>query len=403
MSNMKNIAIINTNDWGSTGKIAFGLLDNFKQRGYKAIFCYGRGKRTKSEPTFKFNFDIEVYIHYFLYRLTGRQCIGSRFATKRLIRRLKQESIDTIYAINLHGYYLNEELFLKYIAENDIRLVYIMADESPFLGMCTYHHSCENYKNRCVNCPRKKGWTKVIQPKSAEMAYDIKERYYTAIEHSCFVAPEFVINKAVKSPLMFGKKLEILDEAIDTDFFSPKDTTSLRKELSIEESKIVIVCVAPLSYTRKGVCYFIEAARKLEHDDRFVFLHVGYDRSDRTGLPKNLQVFSPIYDQSRLSLFYSIADLFVFPSTNDTMPNACLEALSSGSPLLCFDISGMPYILDETVGTLVEARNVDQMVEVISRTPHKSQETINRCREYALKRYNNKEYAAKLIQIGESL
>lgn len=400
---MRNVAIINICDWGSTGKIAFGLLNNFQQHGYKALFCYGRGKRLKSKSLFKFNFAIEVYLHYFLYRLTGRQCIGSRFATKRLIRRLKQEEVDTIYAINLHGYYLNEEIFLKYIAGNDIRLIYIMADESPFVGMCTYHHSCENYKIRCVNCPRKKGLSKYIQPKSAEFAYSIKDRYYSLIRKAYFVAPEFVINKARKSPLMFGKNLGILDEAIDTDFFSPKDTTSLRKELSIDDSKIVVVCIAPLSLERKGVRYFIEAARKLENDDRFVFLHVGYDKSDRTGLPGNLKVFSPIYDQNRLSLFYSIADLFVFPSTNDTMPNACLEALSSGSPLLCFNISGMPYILDETVGTLVEARNVGQMVEVIKKTTKKTPEIINCCREYALKRYNNKEYAAKLIQIGESL
>lgn len=397
---MRNVAIINTCDWGSTGKIAFGLQSNLKSAGYTAIVCYGRGERDNTEDRFCFDSKTEVYLHALKNKLIGRQGTGSTMATKRLISRLKSMNIDTVYAINLHGYYLNEELFLNYIAEEDITLVYIMADESAFLGKCTYRSGCTNVVNGCKNCPQTNGLGKIIQPDSAERSFMVKKDAYSKIKKSAFMGPQFVIDAAQESPLLKGQNLVPLDEAIDTTFYSPKDTSALKMELGIADDKVVLVCVAPMSYERKGVRYFIETARALENKDKYVFVHVGYNVKDRTNLPSNLIALDPIYDQERLSFFYSLADLFIFPSLHDTMPNACLEALSAGSPLLCFNTSGMPYMMDDTVGYLVEPRNVEQMVEVVLQTEKKTDEIVKACREYALKRYDNRVYAKKLIDIA---
>lgn len=108
-------------------------------------------------------------------------------------------------------------------------------------------------------------------------------------------------------------------------------------------------------------------------------------------------------DQSLLAQYYSLPDLFLFPSVQDTMPNACLEALSSGTPLLCFNISGMPYIANESTATFVEPRNIDALVEAILHTKKKTEETINICRKYALERYDNEKYNEKLLKLINSL
>ena len=194
-----------------------------------------------------------------------------------------------------------------------------------------------------------------------------------------------------------------MDEAIDVKVNTPKVTTSLRRELGIKDEQIVIGCVAPFSYPRKGVKYLVEAARRLENDSRFVFVQVGYDVKDKSGLPKNYIPIGYVSNQEVLTQYYSLADLFVFPSLLDTMPNACLEALSCGSPLLCFNISGMPYMADDTVMTLVESMNVDQMVEVIKNTKRKTRETIDACRNYAIKRFDSQKYYEKLESLMNSL
>lgn len=400
---MNDVAIINTCDWGSTGKIAKGLQAYLKSKGKKVLFCYGRGEKRNDSEWYRFCSPVEIGFHYFDYRLTGRLNGASKTATKRLIARLRQIGIKEIYLVNLHGYILNEKLFLNYLVKDNIRVVYIMADESAFLGNCTYRSGCEDYKNNCKNCRKIKGLAKILFSNNSEKAYRVKWDAYRKINQITFLGPEFVIMAAKTSPLLEGKRLEIVDEAIDISVNTPKETTSLRKELGIKNDQIVIGCVAPFSYPRKGVRFLVEAARILENDTRFVFVHVGYDVKDKTNLPQNYIPIGYVKDQEVLTRYYSLSDLFVFPSIQDTMPNACLEALACGTPLLCFNISGMPYMADETVMTLVESENVEQMVEVIKRTNRKTQDTIKTCRNYALTRFDNQKYYVKLESIMNSM
>lgn len=399
---MDNVAIINTCDNGSTGKIALGLMNYLKKQTRKVLFCYGRGKKCNNDERYRFCNPLDVYTHYAHTKLFGQLNASSTIATKRLIKRLRQKNVKEIYLINLHGYILNEKLFLQYLIKDGIRVVYIMADESAFLGNCTYRLGCEEYKNGCVNCKQISCFARNICRASAN-AYAIKKSLYNQIENIAFVGPEFVILSAKTSPLLNGKRLEIVDEAIDVNINTPKDTSNLRKDLGIGEEQIVIGCVAPFSYERKGVKYLIEAAKMLESDSQFIFVQVGYDIKDKSGLPSNYIPIDYIKGQDVLTQYYSLVDLFVFPSTQDTMPNACLEALACGSPLLCFNTSGMPYIGDDTVMTLVESRNVLQMVEVIKKKKKKTQETIDICRNYALKRFDNQKYFERLMTIMNSM
>lgn len=392
-------AIINTCDFGSTGKIAIGLLDYLKTKGENAIFCYGRGQKPSSDDRYLFSSNAEVIMHYVNNKITGQLNSSSQFATKRLIKKLRQRSVKNIFIINLHGYYLNEKMFLDYLVSDQINVVYIMADESAFLGNCTYRDGCENYLRQCVDCPGQRGIAKFLFPNASKSAFLKKQQAYKAISNIVFVAPEFVIKSSAGAPLLEGKKTSIVDEAIDVRVNHPKDTTLLRRKLGIADDAIVIGCVAPYSYERKGVRYLIEAARRLQNDKRFVFVQVGYDSQDKSQLPSNYIPIGYISNQEELTEYYSLADLFVFPSLQDTMPNACLEALSCGSPLLCFDISGMPYIADETVMTLVEPKNVDQMVSAIVNTHKKTEQTIKISRDYAINRYDNQKYFSRLIEI----
>ena len=397
------VAIINTCDWGSTGKIAKGLQSYLKEHGHDALFCYGRGEKRDDNERFRFCSAMDVNLHYADTRFTGRLNAASISATKRVIARLRQIKVKDIYLVNLHGYILNEKIFLDYLVSDNINVVYIMADESAFLGNCVYRAGCEEYLNGCRKCKNIKRFAKFLCPNASEKAYQIKKSAYQQLINITFVGPEFVILAAKTSPLLEGKRLEIVDEAIDVSVNLPRDTAALRKELGIKEDQVIIGCVAPFSYPRKGVRFLVEAARRLENDERFVFVQVGYDVKDKTGLPKNYIPIGYVNGQELLTQYYSLADLFVFPSLHDTMPNACLEALSCGSPLLCFNTSGMPYMADETVMTLVEAENVDQMVDVIRHTKKKDEETINKCRNYALKRFDNQKYFEKLVAIMSSM
>lgn len=397
------IALINTVCIGSTGKIITGLQDYLLDRGGDAVVCYGRGPKPQRGKGYKFCTSLDVYIHYLVEWLTGQMNSGSKIATRRLIRFLKKNDVNEIFIENLHGHYLNDKLLFNYLIDNNIKVVYIMADELAFLGNCTYRNECQlNDTTECKGCKRLKWWQRLFFGESSHRHFMMKKKAYEKL-NAIYVAPEYVIKQAEKSPLLKGKRFVVVDEAINVNTYHPQDTNGFRMKLGIGSDKVVIVCVAPLSDPRKGVKYFIDAARQLNDNERFVFVHIGYNSDDKSNLPCNYIPVGYVSNQEELSLYYSLGDLFVFPSQADTMPNACLEALACGTPLLCFNVSGMPYIGDETVLTLVPMNDVTAMCRVIENTNIKSQEQIDTCRDYALKRYDNRKYFEKLTEIMENL
>ncbi len=397
-------AIINTCDWGSTGRIAVGLLNHLNRKSKKAIFCYGRGANIDNEERYRFSTKIEVLFHALYTNVTGLLNGASVLATKRLIRRLRKEKVRSIFLVNLHGKIINERIFGEYLVNDKINVVYIMADESAFLGNCTYRNGCNRYKEGCKECQMLNRFQRLLNPHVSAKAFSYKQSSYSNL-NIVFIAPEFVINSGAESPLLQNQKTQIVDEAINVKVNCPRETSSLRKQIGISKDKIIIGCVAPYGakHKRKGVEYFISAAKKLEQDDRFVFIHVGYLISDKSGLPRNYVPVGFVDNQEKLACYYSLFDVFVFPSIEDTMPNACLEALACGTPLVCFNISGMPYLGDNSVMTLVDPCDIEQLTDIISGTTRKTNEIISTCREYALKRYDSAQYFGRIEAIMNDL
>ena len=71
-------------------------------------------------------------------------------------------------------------------------------------------------------------------------------------------------------------------------------------------------------------------------------------------------------DAARLKEQYSAANLFLFPSRHEGMPNAVLEAMASGLPVVATRIAGSEeLVVDGETGTLVPAENVDALREAL--------------------------------------
>ena len=394
---MKNVAVINSCTVRSTGKIAVGLHKYLIKMGYNSLMCYGRPDIDEQPEFYKIDSKWEVYMHALRSRITGFQGGYSKSATRRLIKRLRNHKTDTIFIISLHTYYINEEMLFDYLSEDKVNVIYVMIDEYAYLGRCPYNIGCEKYKTGCGNCPFRYCFS-MFGDSSAKI-WKIKKAAYQGVKgRAIFVGPEFVINESKKSPLMEGVKTAVVDEAVDVQFYHPVDTTSLKKELGISDKQIVITHIAPMSQPAKGGSDFIKIAKAFENNKRYAFVHVGYDVKNKSGLPDNYIAIGYVTNQNKLVSLYSLGDLMIFPSIQDTMSNACLETLSSGTPLLCYDISGMPYIGDKSVMTLVEAGNIEAMIEVVKTINSKTQDQINTCRNYALARYDNRKYFDKLIE-----
>lgn len=407
---MHSVAIVNTNfdvRW-SIGKSMIALHRKLLESGYDSVACAVDVRDAASFPgtVIRIGNGIDRFVHQTLSRITGCDGGYSLGATRRLVRLLRARKTEAVFLLLSHGFYLNETVFFDYIKKDGVRLVYPMMDEFPFLGKCHFSRGCTGFLDGCRDCRHASDHPKCVFASGARKSYARKEACYRGLERAAFVGPRITVENAAKSPLMKGKRLEIVNEAIDVSIYRPRDTSRLRRELDIRDDQIVCVCTAIYDgfwHERKGVPYFLEAARRFEGDDRFVFVQVAYAADYPPGLPSNVRTRGYVWDRDEMAEYLSLGDVAVFPTMADTMSHACLEAMACGTPILCFDIYGNSYMAPSGIGTFVAPGSVEALAEAIGRTEKKTEDTIARCRRHAEENYDVNVFCQKLISIAESL
>ena len=79
-------------------------------------------------------------------------------------------------------------------------------------------------------------------------------------------------------------------------------------------------------------------------------------------------IFLGWQSREELTRWYRHSNLFLFPSRHEGMPNAVLEAMSSGLPVVATRIAGSEeLVLDGVTGLLVNAEDVDSLRDGLNR------------------------------------
>ncbi len=400
---MMRILLVNTTyNVGSTGKLSRNFLEYVHSLGHEGYCIYADGKLESTIKGIRIKNAITRKLTIFFERLTGLLGFFSFFATLRACNYIKNIKPDIIYLGNLHGYYINFYKLYAFVKKHNIPCVQIMWDEFPMTGSCTFAFDCNKYETRCDKCPLLKEYpSSWIFDNSYHMF--IRKKHAYEYERLAFVSVPFTISEAKHSFLLSDKKLFPIDEAIDQDkLFYPRDASCLRNKLGIPIENLVVLTVAVYPSERKGCKYFLELARKLESREDISFVHVGF-LADKSDCPRNYIPIGFVKDQDLLAQYYSMADLFVCTSFAETQPNTCLEALSCGTRICGFNVSGIPTCAAFPYGEYVEPRDVDGLVKVVEDCVKKNNKSILDTRKYAESRFSSKDYNKKLFQVGLKL
>jgi len=113
-----------------------------------------------------------------------------------------------------------------------------------------------------------------------------------------------------------------------------------------------------------------------------------------------------LHDDLSLRVLYSAADALVVPSRQDNLPNTAVEAQACGTPVVAFEIGGLPDIVEHRVsGYLAKAfDSVDLSVGIRWVLYQKaSRRILNITRSQAISRFSNNKiarmYASKYWEI----
>jgi len=169
-------------------------------------------------------------------------------------------------------------------------------------------------------------------------------------------------------------KIKVLYNGVDAARFHPMSRQEARKALKISDDERVIAYIGRLS-PEKGVADLLEAMAwlrdKLQLTPRLVVVGDGLQRNKLERLAETLGlqdriIWAGMRPNHELSPYYSAADVACVPSHMEGVPNAALEALACGIPVVGTRVGGIPEVLTDATGILVEPGQPKQLAEALA-------------------------------------
>ena len=217
---------------------------------------------------------------------------------------------------------------------------------------------------------------------------------------------QFYCLEAKKAPVFENAKIITrIYNWIDTEKFLHQNTDTLREKLGLVDKKIIL-CVASGWSNDKGLGTVQELSKKLTDNEQIVL--VG-NLPEGTFTGERIMHIPATNSVDELAELYSMADVFLQPSLEETFGKVTAEALSCGSPAVCFNSTANPELIGQGCGAVVAQGEVDEMLVKIRNIFNNGKCIyITDCRNFAVANFskdtNLKRYEMIFGQlVGETL
>jgi len=210
--------------------------------------------------------------------------------------------------------------------------------------------------------------TEVYTPKQI-MAYKLASRLYT----KSVAVSRAIENKVQSKYKVPSEKTITIHYGVDLSRFYPFRDEAMRMDLGFKKNDVVFGTVARFT-EQKGHRYLIEAAKDViskESSVHFVLAGDGPLREEiegkisELGLDKNFHLLGFRTDIDKLLHSF---DVFLLPSLYEGLPNAVLEAMAAGLPVIATAVDGTPEaVIHNESGILIEPKNPEAIRDSVLR------------------------------------
>lgn len=325
------------------------------------------------------------------------------------------ENLATKVAANrpdiIHMFWVNYGLLrIETLSKFKQPIVWTLHDMWPFTGGCHYDEGCGRFQQSCGRCP-------ILYSQSDS---DLSRRIWARKRKSWSNVPIVVVatshwlaNMARLSSLFKDQRIEVIPNCIDTEKYKPLDKVTSRAAYNLPQDKNLILfsAMSATSEKRKGNQYLVPALLKMSQ--------LGWGKSTElvivgASTPVNppdlgmkVHYMGRMNDEISQVLLYSAADVVVAPSLQENLSNTVMESLACGTPVVAFNIGGMPDMIDHQMnGYLARAFDPDDLVEGMAWVlEHKfPKDGLSLCaRQTVMERYTFKVVASRYLALYRSL
>ena len=401
---MKVLQINAVNAVASTGTIVADLSDFLLEKGHDCVVAFSKGASNITNHEFIIGNNLDTKIHGLFSRITGKQGYFSVNATRNLLKFMDDYNPDIVVLHNLHGNYINLPMLLQYLAKKDIVTVAVLHDCWFYTGKCCHYtvEQCFKWKDKCGSCPSLKKHNKSwFFDRTGKMLND-KIKYFNNIPKlSVIGVSDWILEEAKSAPVFKNaKEFKRIYNWIDTDVFVPSINTELKEQLGLKDKK-VILSVAYGWSVNKGINTLIDLSKELQDDERILL--VGDIQCDVELNDKIIHI-TTTNSQSELAQYYSLADVFIQPSLEETFGKVTAEALACGVPVICYNSTTTPELLSEECGIILNDFEPISMLLAARKIINTGKQNYSKhCRERAIKLFSKQNNISEYIGLLNEL
>ncbi len=246
---------------------------------------------------------------------------------------------------------------------------------------------------------------------------DLKMRFYNQLDRWSLRAPVRIVTvsrafeRQLRAAGVSARRITVLHNAIEPDWMiGAENREAARSRLGIGKEERVVATVGRLS-SEKAHVDLVRAAVKLDSLDRdlpvrIVIVGEGPERSSIERLARELGISERVTLTGFLGdprPVYAAADVVALSSLSEGSPNALLEAMAAGVPVVATDVGGIPEIVtNEETALLVASRSPEALAGAILRVfadPEASRARADRARTLVASRHSPAERVRKLAAI----
>jgi len=344
------ILLLNTNDIsGGAAIAAYRLLKGLQQNSVQAQMlvqskksddCSVMEPQKKRQKIFSKIRPILDSIPVRFYKQRKKSIFSPAVLLDNVCKRIQEINPDIVHLHWIAGGFVR----LENLEKINKPIVWTLHDMWAFTGGCHYDENCGKYFKNCGDCPI------LNSNKKNDLSYRIwkrKEKSWKNLDLT-IVTPSTWLGECVrKSSLFYKSRIEVIPNGIDLNRFKPIEKNIARDILNLPKDKkyILFGALSALSAKRKGFLLLKESLRKYFSEEKKDIELVIFGSSrpkEEENLGFKTHYLGQLNDEISLVLLYSAADVMIVPSMQDNLPNTVVESLACGTPVIAFEIGGLP-------------------------------------------------------------
>lgn len=258
----------------------------------------------------------------------------------------------------LHLHWINNMLSstgIKELGRLNKPIVWTLRDLWPFTGGCHYSFDCARYTVSCGKCPLFGGRLPLDR---THWQHRAKQKAYASIQtlHPVGISP-WMAEHAQRSSLFRNRNVHMIWNAVNLSEFPVIEKNKAKEILSLDpQRQYLSIGAVNLDYAYKGYKHLKAALDLLRTDEASLngqklpaLLIFGRGADALTADFPGSKHFGLVENNTLLNRIYAASDAFLMSSTQEAFGKTIVEALSSGTPVVCFDSSGPKDMVEHKV------------------------------------------------------